>query len=163
MKFHVIKADTSFLLSLADMNWLKVYFNNVINSLIQMIKMSNEILRKKRSYSVIRRFDHEFLLWQNFMQIYVNQSFDLNPCYLTETKLRQLHRRFDHSSTRKLYDLLKRANHEMKKSAVKKLTKFCSFCQKHEKSPERFKFTLRDDVNFNYSVIVNVTHCQTNQ
>jgi hypothetical protein len=61
MKFHVIKADTSFLLSLADMNRLKVYFNNVINSLIQMIN-TNEILRKKKSFSVIRRFDHEFLL-----------------------------------------------------------------------------------------------------
>jgi hypothetical protein len=34
VKFHVIKTDTSFLLSLADMNRLKVYFNNVINSLI---------------------------------------------------------------------------------------------------------------------------------
>jgi hypothetical protein len=62
VKFHVIKTDISFLLSLADMNRLKVYFNNVTNSLIQMIKISNEILRKKRSYSVIRRFDHEFLL-----------------------------------------------------------------------------------------------------
>jgi hypothetical protein len=62
VKFHVIKTDTSFLLSLADMNRLKVYFNNVTNSLIQMIKTPNEILRKKRSYSVIRRFDHGFLL-----------------------------------------------------------------------------------------------------
>jgi hypothetical protein len=62
VKFHVIKTDISFLLSLADMNRLKVYFNNVTNSLIQMIKTFNEILRKKRSYSVIRRFDHGFLL-----------------------------------------------------------------------------------------------------
>jgi hypothetical protein len=62
VKFHVIKADTSFLLSLADMNRLKVYFNNVTNSLIQMIKISDEILRKRRSFSVIRRFDHGFLL-----------------------------------------------------------------------------------------------------
>jgi hypothetical protein len=62
MKFHVIKADTSFLLSLADMNRLKVYFNNVTNSLIQMIKISDEILRKKKSFSIIRRFGHEFLL-----------------------------------------------------------------------------------------------------
>jgi hypothetical protein len=61
MKFHVIKIDTSFLLSLADMNCLKVYFNNVINSLIQMIN-TNEILRKKKNFSVIRRFDHEYLL-----------------------------------------------------------------------------------------------------
>jgi ribulose bisphosphate carboxylase small subunit len=62
VKFHVVKTDISFLLSLADMNRLKVYFNNVTNSLIQMIKTSDEILRKKRSFSVIRRFDHEFLL-----------------------------------------------------------------------------------------------------
>jgi hypothetical protein len=62
MKFHVNKADTSFLLSLADMNRLKVYFNNVINLLIQMIKTSDEVLRKKKSFSIIRRFDHEFLL-----------------------------------------------------------------------------------------------------
>jgi hypothetical protein len=61
VKFHVIKTNISFLLSLADMNRLKVYFNNVINSLIQMIN-TNEILRKKKSFSVIRRFDHEFLL-----------------------------------------------------------------------------------------------------
>jgi hypothetical protein len=61
VKFHVINADTSFLLSLVDKNRLKVYFNNVINSLIQMIN-TNEILRKKRSFSVIRRFGHGFLL-----------------------------------------------------------------------------------------------------
>jgi hypothetical protein len=34
VKFHVIRRDISFLLSLADMNRLKIYFNNVINSLI---------------------------------------------------------------------------------------------------------------------------------
>jgi hypothetical protein len=54
MKFHVIKTDTSFLLSLADMNRLKVYFNNVENTLNMIIQ--------NRKLSVIRRFDHEFLL-----------------------------------------------------------------------------------------------------
>jgi hypothetical protein len=98
------------------------------------------------------------------MQTYIDQSFDFNLCYLIETKLRQLHKRFDHSSIRKLYDLLKRSGHEVKKSVLKKLTKFCTFCQKHGKSPERFKFTLRDDVNmnFNYSVIVNVMYIENN-
>jgi hypothetical protein len=162
MKFHVIKTDTSFLLSLVDMNRLKVYFNNVINSLTQMMKISNEILRKKRSYSVIRRFDHDFLLWKYFMQIYVNQFFDLNLCYLIETKLRQLHKRFDHSFIKKLHDLLERANHEMKKSVLKRLIKFCTFCQKHEKSSERFKFILRDDVNFNFSIIVTIMYIENN-
>ncbi len=54
MKFHVIKADTSFLLSLADMNRFKVYFNNVENTLFLIIK--------NRDLSIIRRFDHDFLL-----------------------------------------------------------------------------------------------------
>jgi hypothetical protein len=61
MRIHVIKTNISCLQNLADMNRLKVYFNNVTNSLIQMIN-TNEILRKKRSFSVIRRFEHEFLL-----------------------------------------------------------------------------------------------------
>jgi hypothetical protein len=54
VKFHVIKADTLFLLSLTDMNRLKVYFNNVENILFMIIK--------NRSLSIIRRFDHDFLL-----------------------------------------------------------------------------------------------------
>jgi hypothetical protein len=56
VKFHVIKADTSFLLSLADMNRLKVYFNNVKNILIMIAQF------EKSSLSVIRRFGHGFLL-----------------------------------------------------------------------------------------------------
>jgi hypothetical protein len=64
---------------------------------------------------------------KNFMQTYIDQSFDLNLCYLIETKLRQLHRRFDHSSIKKLYDLLERFDHEVKKSVLKKLIKFAFF------------------------------------
>jgi hypothetical protein len=96
------------------------------------------------------------------MQAYIDQSFDLNPCYLIETELRQLHRRFDHSSIRKLHDLLERFDHEVKKSALKKLSKFCIFCQKHEKSSKRFKFILRDDVNFNFSIIVKIMYIENN-
>jgi hypothetical protein len=96
------------------------------------------------------------------MQTYIDQSFDLNLCYLIKTKLRQLHRRFDHSFIKKLHDLLKRFNHEVKKSALKKLSKFCIFCQKHEKSSEHFKFILRNDVNFNFSKIMNSMYIENN-
>ncbi len=54
VKFHMIKTDTSFLLSLADMNRLKVYFNNVENILF--------MITKNRDLSMIRRFGHDFLL-----------------------------------------------------------------------------------------------------
>jgi hypothetical protein len=56
VKFHVIKTDTSFLLSLADMNRLKVYFNNVKNILIMIAQFEKSLL------SVIRRFGHGFSL-----------------------------------------------------------------------------------------------------
>jgi hypothetical protein len=78
VKFHVIKANTSFLLSFADMNRLKVYFNNVENLLIDKIKTS----------SVIRRFGHDFLLWKNFLHSYIIQFFEFNLCYLTDVELR---------------------------------------------------------------------------
>jgi hypothetical protein len=134
------------------MNRLKIYFNNVENTLNMIIQ--------NRKLSVIWRFDHEFLLWKNFMQTYVKQFFDLNFCYLIETKLRQLHKRFDHSSIKKFHDLLKRFDHEVKKSVLKKLIKFCTFCQKYARLSERFKFTLRNDVNINYSVIIDVMYVE---
>jgi hypothetical protein len=122
MKFHVIKIDTLFSLSLININRLKFYFNNVRNILIMIAQLEKSFL------SIIRRFDHEFLLWKNFMQIYVNQFFDFNLCYLIETKSRQLHKRFNHLFTKQLYDLLKRVDHDLNKSVLKKLIKFCTSC-----------------------------------
>jgi hypothetical protein len=154
MKFHVIKTNTSFLLSLADMNRLKVYFNNVENILF--------MITKNRSLSIIRRFDHDFLLWKNSYSLhsYIAQSFKFNFCYLIDVELRQLHRRFDHSFITKWHDLLKRSNHDVKKSIIEKLTRFCIFCQKYAKCSERFKFTSKDEINFNYSVIVDIMYIE---
>jgi hypothetical protein len=134
------------------MNRLKVYFNNVENILF--------MITKNRDLSMIRRFDHDFLLWKNsyFLHSYIIQSFNSYLCYLTNVELRQLHRRFDHSSILKLHILLKRSEHDVKISIIEKLTKFCTFCQKYAKSSERFKFTLKDEINFNYSVIVDVMY-----
>ncbi len=54
IKFHVINTDTLFLISLANMNRLEIYFNNVENILFMIIK--------NKDLSIIRRFDHDFLL-----------------------------------------------------------------------------------------------------
>jgi hypothetical protein len=35
--------------------------------------------------------------------------------------------------------------YDTNKEAIKNLTKFCFYCQKHSKSLGRFKFVLRDD------------------
>ncbi len=90
--FHIIKINTSFLLCLVDLNRLEVYFNNLINELMQkrliiiilqtdiknvsskiiiilqidMKNLSSIILlqtdMKIINHSIIRRYEHAFLL-----------------------------------------------------------------------------------------------------
>jgi hypothetical protein len=50
--FYIMQINTSFLLYLADLNKLNAFFNNI----------TNQILQKKSSHSIIRRYDHAFLL-----------------------------------------------------------------------------------------------------
>jgi hypothetical protein len=146
--FHVVHADTPFLLCLADMDSLQVYYNN----------LKDVIITRTGVVQVVRRFGHLFLLWNSALQSYLAESFDTNPCYLTDVELRQLHRCFGHPSVERLQKLLYRAGYESDKSTIEQLTKFCYYCQKYSKSPGRFRFTLKDDINFNYNVIVDVMY-----
>jgi len=130
------------------MDTLRTYYNNVTDMLIT----------PSAKLPVTRRFGHPFLLWENALQAYVQQSFELNPCYLTTTELRRLHRRFGHPSAEKLYKVLERSGHEVNKHNIEQLTKFCSFCQKYGRSPGRFKFTLREDLDFNHSIYVDIMY-----
>ena len=52
IEFYIIEADTPFLLCLADMDILKVYYNNFKNVLVTLIKL----------VPVVCRFGHPFLL-----------------------------------------------------------------------------------------------------
>src|SRR5207248_9635344 len=135
---------------LADMDTLKVFYNNLNNVLVTPTK----------SVPVVRRFGHPFLLWEESLQSFITNSFDQNPCYLTATELRQLHRRFGHPSANRLYRVLERSGHDTDKQAIDYLTKYCSFCQKDSKSPGRFKFTLRvdQDSEYNYSIFVDILY-----
>ncbi|CCD52037.1 similar to putative integrase [Botrytis cinerea T4] len=77
-------------------------------------------------------------------------------------QLRRLHRRFGHPSAHRLLRVLQRAGHsDVSQQEIDKLTKFCQYCQKHGKSPGRFKFSLKDDVDFNHSIIVDVMYIDT--
>jgi hypothetical protein len=75
--FHIIEVNTSFLLCLVDLNRLEVYFNNLINELVQkrLIIINIQISMKNLSFiifiqtdmkiinhSIIRRYEHAFLL-----------------------------------------------------------------------------------------------------
>ena len=149
VEFHIVKADTPFLLCLADMNALQVYYNNVKNI---MVTPSTTI-------PVTLQFGHPFVLWGRSFQQFITSSLTQNPCYLTSAELSRLHRRFGHPSIERLHALLKRAGQEVDKKSIERLTKFCSYCQKHSKSPGRFKFRLADEtLDFNHSIYVDIMY-----
>ena len=57
--FYIVKVDTPFLLCLADMDRLQVYYNNIIDTLI------GPITALKSKYTILlitRRFGHPFLI-----------------------------------------------------------------------------------------------------
>lgn len=77
--------------------------------------------------------------------------------YLTYLELRQLYYQFRHLFIRRLVYLLERARlNDINMESIKRLTKFYKQCQLHAKSLGQFKFTLKDDCDFNYSVQVDV-------
>ena len=60
----------------------------------------------------------------------------------------------------KLRLLFEQSGHEINISTLDRLTKYGSLCQKHGKSPGCFKFTLQDNVNFNYSIFVDIMYIE---
>jgi hypothetical protein len=151
VEFHVVQADTPFLLCLADMDALGVYYNNLKNALVTL----------KGSIPVVRRFGHPFLLWNEPLESFITDSLDHNPCFLTATELRRLHRRFGHPAADRLHRVLERAGHDdIHRNTIDYITKYCDHCQRHGKSPGRFKFTLRTDQDpvFNYSIFVDIIY-----
>jgi hypothetical protein len=163
--FHIVEMNISFLLSLIDLNRLKMYFNNLINEMIQKILniITNlQIDSKIRRHSVIRRYDHAFLLWKIFTYSLIVEFIDENSCLLIEIELRRLHRRFDHLSARRLYDILTRSEHDNVESRViEHLNKYCHHCQLHEKFSERFNFSIRNsDSEFNFNILMNILYIE---
>ena len=79
--------------------------------------------------------------------------------HLTKVELKQLYRRFGYLSVHQLAKVLKRARYEdINTCTIKHLTKFCKQCQLHLKLLGRFKFTIKDNCNFNYLIIVNILY-----
>ncbi len=129
--FHIVEINISFLLFLADLDRLSVYFNNLTNELIQ--NSSTNILQidmKNDRYSVIKRYEHVFLLWKILIDSLIVEFLDENSCFLIKIELRRLHRRFDHFSTRRLHQILDRAeyDHEMKVRVIEHLIKYYHHC-----------------------------------
>ena len=144
--FHVVHTNTPFLLCLEDMDTLRVKFDNLRNVLIQGSKI----------VPIIRKWGHPWMLLDDELTL---EKTIAGGHHLTEPELRQLHRRFGHPSIQRLADVLRRAGHDdVNKDVLAKLTKSCHQCQMHGKSPGRFKFTLKDDCEFNYSIVIDILY-----
>ena len=137
--FHVLPTNTPFLFCLKDMDAMGVELRN----------KKNVLERGAQKVPIVRKWGHPWMLLHNLEEIAAWS-------HLTETELRQLHRRFGHPSVRRLIRILQLAGHEVDSKSVNYLTKFCHHCQMKGKSPGRFRFTLKDDYEFNYSVIIDI-------
>jgi len=52
LSFHIVNADTPFLLALKDLDRLRVYYNN----------LSNRLVRGNESWPIVRKFGHPFFI-----------------------------------------------------------------------------------------------------
>ena len=59
-----------------------------------------------------------------------------------------------------LYQLLEWLGHVVKLQALQYLTKYCEQFQKYHRSPGRFGFIFKDDLDFNYNIIVDIMHIE---
>ncbi|KHJ31248.1 hypothetical protein EV44_g3121 [Erysiphe necator] len=150
VEFHVIKVDALFLMIIADLGRLGAYYNNV-----------NDILVTKtlENLPVIRRFGHPFLLRKISPESLIQEHLATNTAFLTEIELRRLRKRFGHPSINRLRHILERSGHtDFDKNTIEKIRKFCHHCQLHSKSLSRFHFNLRDDISFNYTIIIDIMY-----
>jgi hypothetical protein len=126
---------------------------------------SCSIFKSIRRSDVIQSFDDtisHFLLWKIFTYSLIVESIDENSCLLIEIELRRLHRRFDHLLTRRLYEILTRSDHDdVESRVIEYLNKYCHHCQTHEKSFERFNFSIRNDFEFNFNILMNILYLET--
>ena len=108
--FYVMQTDTSFSLCLQNMNKLRIYLNNLENQIV---------LRDESTISIVRFYKHSFLIW----------GFTLIN-YLIDTELRQLHRRFEHSSINKLVRTLKKTDYDdpEHRQMLQRIINFYTFC-----------------------------------
>ena len=150
--FHIINVNIPFLLCLANLDKSGTFFNNVTNEIIQQ--------KPPKSHLVFKKYGHAFLLWNIFIYVFINESFIQHPCFFIEIEIRRLHRRFGHFSMHRFYQILDRADHEMNQRIIQRLIKYCHHCQKHGRFFDKFNFTIKSDMNFNFHIIVNIFYIE---
>jgi hypothetical protein len=141
VNFAIMPINAPFLFCLANMDRYGVYLN-----------VKNTLVYGGKTYPVVRKWGHPWLLLDD-------QEAAIAYFHFIKGELRQLYRRFGHSAAERLHKVLARAGYDdINESVVAKINKYCHLCQLHGGAPGRFRFTIRNDVKFNYKLIVNVMY-----
>ena len=80
----------------------------------------------------------------------------INFCFFIKIKLRQLHRRFEHFSIRRFQIIFDQIDQNVDSHVFHELIRYCDQCQRHDRFSKRFVFIIKNDVNFNFNLIVNI-------
>jgi hypothetical protein len=115
--FHIFNAFTPFLLSLKDIDRLKVYLNIVTNEIV--------FTDGKWRAFVIRKWGYSWFFTSKLE----------SAVYFTDVELKRLHRQFGHPATDRFCKLLERAGHEKHRSELEKIEKFCHQYQMNGPQP----------------------------
>ncbi|KJZ68527.1 hypothetical protein HIM_12082 [Hirsutella minnesotensis 3608] len=109
---------------------------------------TNEVVRDDIRVPAVRKWDHAWF--------HLGKE-ETARVFLTERELRRLHRRFGHPATARLHRLLRCAGHDdIDEQSIREITRMCHHCQINGTSPQRFRFTLKDDREFNFEIIADV-------
>lgn len=130
------------------MNQIDIYFNNLKNALIE----------GNKCYQIVRWYKNAFLIWYTSIFNIIIESINVNPCYQTNLELWSLHQWFSYLSIKRLHILIDRSGHNIDFSLFEYLIKYCYYCQKYGKSPRKFSFTLNNDADFNYHIIIAIMY-----
>ena len=85
---------------------------------VKLDNLANVLIQGDKVVPIVRKWGHPWMLLHQPEET-------LAWSYLTETELRQLHRRFGHPSVRRLMRILQRAGHEVEQEAIEYLTQYC--------------------------------------
>ena len=106
-----------------------------------------------------RRQNYPNLLQMGTSLVFVNPIHKIAAgIFLIEAKLCQVYTCFKYPSVKKLHKLLSRAGHNTERKIIEMINKFYHYYQIKIEAPQRFKFTLKKDINFKYEIIVNVMY-----
>jgi transposase InsO family protein len=104
---------------------------------------------------IVRKWGHSWL------ELTMEKALAHND--LTETELRRLHRCFRHPSVIRFHKVLQKAGHPVETKALEALMKVCHQCQINDPCLVRFRFTLHDNYEFNYEIIVDIIYLDDNR